>query len=841
MASLVPGRRALSRTVLLALGTACSAPAPGGLTADVHFGAAPVAGRRHHSLRTAAVPRSVHRLSIRALTTDGATVAATNLWAQPEGGQTPLLREGGAWTLTEVPADVPLILVGDAHFGPHPVAELDQARLFSGRIDGISVRPGEISHVGDLVLEATGARIPELDFAGPDIDRPRIRSTPEGDGLTVTLSGTRPGDLGGYAIFVGASTATTAPPLVRSAALEVGDRWGDFELAAVIRPPDNAVVRGFAPGRRVAVAVVPFDLHWSGAPLNFGAPHHRVTTIRDTLPPGAIREASLELDDDVFVVRFLAPEEDGAADGQGLVPRYALAAHPDDPTAQPASVNILDSTPPGGATELRIPAARLGWSTDTPLQLAAWPVDAAGNAGPKTTLASAGRTPRIEATIPEVPRSADDALILSGRHFGAATGAVHIEHLEGSTSLVVAAWTPTQVEVRVPAEARGGTLVLTRADGVATRRAQALLQPSGSRPVAGDGPLAVVSVGDARAPTALILREQPAPPGYDAEAFRIAPGDEAVTALRAESYDQAARCIAPLYAPEDDDGWFLVGRSDDQSHLFRVAGDPLAPAQTETWPGVLAASGTTGCALVGSTDGVRFAVLDRAGGIEVWRQDGGAFAPFADTATTGAHFDSPHAAKDESGRILLAFRAERGGESRLRLAQLWDPARPELRLSSADGALGGRQPRVVSIADDEGPSFVIAYESGPTAASEVRLLRWDDFGARSGVAPLARDERLQSLGGASVVTTAAGARVAVLILLRAPDETEVRYLEVSPEDIDRSEDAALAGPGTALGTFPTDVRTALHCQPAPATGCVLYLESASSGDNALYFRRPGTP
>ena len=170
-------RRAPALAILLA--TACSDRSEyGGLTARLEFERAP--GMQRQSLRAQAVPMIIDRLQILALA-DGATltdglgkVIETNLVANPIEGEEQLVYEGGEWQLARVPAGENRSILARAFLGQNVDPRVRGQVAFLGRLDGITVLPGETRNAGTVQLRSTGIKIPEVDVDPPPAPNPEI-------------------------------------------------------------------------------------------------------------------------------------------------------------------------------------------------------------------------------------------------------------------------------------------------------------------------------------------------------------------------------------------------------------------------------------------------------------------------------------------------------------------------------------------------------------------------------------------------------------------------------------------------------------------------------------------
>ena len=211
-------KRAFELTASLVV--ACSPEATdGGITADIVFDDDPA--RSGGALLTSAVPDIVGRLEIRAQDPAGFTLAETVLDVQPGPGEERLVREGGTWTLRNVRAGADRTIIGEG-FARSQGSPFDGSLAYEGRIDHITVFPGEVQDAGTIVLNLSPNAPRELDVAPPL--RPTfevVRSADGGEGIVLLFAASPSSDTRGYVVAVGTSSA--APTIARNARPTVGE------------------------------------------------------------------------------------------------------------------------------------------------------------------------------------------------------------------------------------------------------------------------------------------------------------------------------------------------------------------------------------------------------------------------------------------------------------------------------------------------------------------------------------------------------------------------------------------------------------------------------------------
>ncbi|MEM7678286.1 MAG: hypothetical protein AAF449_20025, partial [Myxococcota bacterium] len=386
--------------VIFGLTNACGpSPTTGGVTAHLEF-AARAPGPKStmqgtpRALRTARVPEFIERLQVLALDVDGSTLAETNLFINPGPGQLQLFPQGGTWTLNRVSAGTDRRLVGRGYFGPRADPRLDNALVYSGQLDGITVVAGQTTNAGLLTLRAGPNRIPEADFEPPPPPAmPMVIPRAVGEQLDVSWSAPDVDDVDGYVVAVGLADQINAPPpsIERGTSVAPGMVLdGGYTIAATVDgPPQDTLLTDLPDGTTITVLIYAFDTDVSGEPLNFSDAAIVFETPRDTAPPAAPGMLTLmRTGTNNAQIQFESPGEDGEG-SEGAVARYEIrtAASADallDPSDYASQLPIAapDVVAPGETVTAVASLLSLGVRIDQPRYIGVRAVDAADNAGP---------------------------------------------------------------------------------------------------------------------------------------------------------------------------------------------------------------------------------------------------------------------------------------------------------------------------------------------------------------------------------------------------------------------------------------------------------------------------
>jgi hypothetical protein len=847
----------------LMLGAGC-AEDDGALTARLVFEAHPdltALGLLRQGLRTAAVPEVVDRLQILALDgTTGATLAETNLWAEPSPGDLPLNFSGGTWELRRVRSGSNRSIVARAFLGPSLDRGLDRALVFVGRIDDLTVAPGELTDAGVLVLRPSSIRVPEADFEAPDPPNPlTITTVPEGSGLRVAFTAPRQTDLEGYAVLLGTSTAA-APMLERGQRLELGQRLGDGwavrALASTAGEPE-VTVGLLEDGRTYGVLVYAFDGDRTRQPLNFSAPARGFASPSDSVAPSAPEMLTARVRGGADVeISFVAPGEDSTIAASGRPAQYEVRAAAARATLEdPATFGSSPSVPapavaaPGETVRFVRTLAQLG-VTERPIFVAVRALDAAENAG-AIAIAELSETSTGAPTITEVSPAAVVAggeVTLRGADLGSAQGSARLVP-EGATEgldLRIGRWTGTEIVVSVPAQARSGRVVVERVDGL---EANAYLAVLGRRLDLGNAyepPFELIGGARTRDPVSALYREANDFAPHEAAVERLFGDLREAVAMTPRTQDARSSAIAGTYAPSVDRFLFVASDADLSMTTALVRASTVAADPLRLGAGVGA----------GGADGIGVVVLEGASGGQVpamlaFTRDGTlrtatvadarfqAFSSFERFDSGAERFDRVTLARNSLGGLLLAHRARAGSVDRLVVR-----ANPVGRDPSAFSVVPAPQPvpmgeRIQLLAVPEQPGgverFLVIYESAEAGGRiDVRLLWVSDVGQRPGYAPLAESTMNRRLEDAGLIVREGRVHVVVLATQRGTNAS-LEYVEVPLAAIDDAGRPRAARAGSVLDVGPLTRAARVGCKPFPLPTCPILWSDADLA--TTFFRR----
>lgn len=849
-------RPLLGAAAALAL-AACGDPGTGGLTASVIFEPHPGLGLQRQALRTAAVPEVIGRLQIAALDADGSTLAETNLWASAMAGQLPLIHGGGTWELTKVTAGSNRVLVAKAYLGGAFGPGLEGEIAFQGRLEGLTVSPGEITNAGELRLRPVPVRIPELDFDAPDPPASiEIAALPEGEALQVTVGEASQEDVAGYVLAVGTSTAVqgAGPQLERRARFVPGDVLAPGVVVAAVRVGRGgltATLEGLTDGVPYTVLAYAYDGDGRGGPLNYSIPAQASAVPQDTLPPGRIQGFAAEATATGISAELVAPGEDGDGDTTGLPAAYELRAARTRAELEDADsfARLPAVRPPPVATPRSTVRFERTWAevglSPPPFFLGVRAVDRAENAGPISiaeVAQSATVTPMLAAVVPNIALAGRE-VVLHGVGFGEARGTVRLHATETSTETVdlsVTRWTDLEVVVSLPLTARTGRIELRRADGPAVEGFLVVVLRRDDQLDDHEFPFELIGTGGE---VAALYREANDFPPFEAAIDRLFAGQSEGIGFAPFNQNGRSTAVGGAYSPGRQTFLFFASNQASSMTAALVSSSTVAPNPTRVPIAVLA----------GGADSLAVAILGGGPANEVpamlaFTRQGvlrtatvadarlDLFEAFYATTSTVESYDRVRMVQGASGELLLGHRTVSTSSTVLTLWQNPGGRDPSAFVPVPAAAPPEMGERLELLALPGTPQrYVIAYEARePGGRTDVRLLALEDYGARAGYAPfepVAGSRRLEDVG---LVTRRGEVWLAVLGSQVAGTAT-LSYTEVP---LSALTDAALprgSHPGVVLDIAPSDTRARAGCKPFVQAACPMVW----MGDDAevLFLRR----
>lgn len=837
--------------LLALLALACSDPGTGGLTARLVIDYDGV-GLKRSALRTAAVPTFIDRLQILALA-NGSTLAETNLWANAGEGQLELVHEGGTWQLDKVRAGTNRTIRARAFLGPNGNPDIDRALVFEGFKDGITVTVGQTSDAGEVRLLPAGPRIPEADETPPDaVGNLSALPAPSGQALQVSFSAPVAEDAAGYFLAIGTSTAARSPPTFeRGEAVSLGDEIAPGLVVTntwAIDGPELVVVNGLDDGVQYSIVVYAYDVDRAGLPLNYSLPATAVGTPADSLAPSAPLNLQVMPGGTAATIGFLAPGEDDTA---GTPARYEVRTAADAATV----MNQFDNLPAIAAPPVQAPTssvsftrtyAQLGFDANETFFVGVRAVDAAGNEGPIATAQhnlDVPLPPMITALVPTIAIAGLEVQV-DGTSFGTQTGTVTLTATETSTfvfTLFVSQWSNNTVSVALPADARSGILSLTRPDGENTSAYLTVLQRVDALIDDHEFPFEMMGTGTTNDQSiAALYREGNDFSPYESAIERLY--DDTNEGMAFVPFNQPSRstAVGGTYSPGYDLFMFVASNDPLSMSTSFVTSSTVAPNPQRQVAGVAAgdADGVSVVFLDGGVGGnapamvafTRLGTLRTATVADAVTQPFNQFYAFT---STSSGYENVKMARSNTGEILMAHRTVTGTVSELEL-RYNTMGQPDT-FALVDGALKPRvgenfeviaMPQILG-----GPEvFVIAYEEITETGTDVRLLRFAEYGQRLGYAPFAPingDRRLDDLG----LVVRNGQVWITVVATRVNGTAELSYVELPATGLTTPDDTPGMWPGVVLDSAPDDSRARLGCKPFVQRACPI----AWLGDDTRVF------
>lgn len=824
--------------LVLVATTACTDPGgPGGITASIVFQDAPGVARR--ALNTAALPDSVGRLEIKALTAEGALLASTALDLNPAAGEDTLLPAGGTWRLDDVAAGEGRVVEAEAFVRQDLVGEgLSREVAYRGRITGITVAPNEVTSAGVLVMTLVPDR-PELDFEAPDAPAPVSANVlPEGESLRVTFGRPEQDDVAGFVLAVAtASTTQPRPSLERARTYFPGDPLAAGIVVDTVWPldaPAIVTVEGLTDGVPVAILVYAYDEagNYSVAAEARGVPS-------DTLAPGAPTAlTAVNLGSDTAQITFVAPPEDagGAGTVSGFEVRTAdTQAALEDP-ATFAGLPAVSPPPvaaPGQTVRFDRTLTELGVVVGNPRYVGVRAVDAAANAGLVAVallVENATVAPSLAAVTPPVGLAGRE-LVLTGVGFGVAQGTVDLTATETATTMVtlsVARWTDGEVVAALPITARTGRLRLTRPDGQYVEASLPVLAQVVGQVQDQVYPFELIGTGlsNGRSVAALYREDGEFNP-WEGAIERFYDGMAEGTPWAPRTVTRRSTWIAGTYGQQVDRFLFvaaddLISMSTALVSSSTVTPDPLRlPVGVTAGQPDRAAVVILGGGLPGEVPAmVAFSVAGTIRTATVSDARFQAFDGFYASSSPTSQYEAVTLARRSDGALLMAHRTVTGTVSELSLrdnAGGLDPAAFVARPSTGAPRVGERF-EVLAVPQVPGGAerFCVIYEDlHEDGTTEIRLLWADQYGQSVGVAPFAAGDR--RLDDAGLVIREGEVYIAVLTA-RVQGSAELSYTEVPLSALALGAPDG-AYPGVVLDIAPVDHVARMGCKPYLQRAC----------------------
>lgn len=808
----------------------------------------PVEPPSRRALRAAAVPPGVTRLEIAVLGPGEERLGATALVLDPGPGEERLTPEGGRWQIDEVPAGSDRALRAQALVGG---GDLPSALAYEGRVDGIEIRPNEVTDVGEVRLSAVGVRQPELDFQPPQAPRAlEVEPAPEGERLRVRWAPPLDEDVAGHLLVVASATSTRAPILERGEDPREGATLapGLVVEERLPRAALTAEVGGLEDGRSVRVLLYAFDAGASGAPLNWSLPSESLGAPLDTLAPGSPGSLAAErVGPSELRVEFVAPGEDGSTGLPAFYEVRAAASEADLRTDAFAGAPALPAPPvasPGDRVRFSV---MVGAGRDLG-SVGVRAVDRAGNEGP-IAVARVGApelgAPEIRGTVPAVALAGLE-LRIDGVDLGATPGEVLWTETSTARALEVARWTPSAVVVALPSEVSTGFLQLARGeDGARSTFGPVGVLARSAAPVDNLSPFELLGGarrGDRRV---YALHRERGQFGSPEHAIQHLVGSAlSGSALVPLNLPRSSR-VAGDHRASTDLFAFVSGGMATRMTTAVVRGSTATPDATRLDPGVLA----------GSPDGIGLFLLgggnpDRPPAMLVFTQQGilraarvsdlrlDPFDGFSAYTSTVVAYRSVTGARGADDSLLLGLEEVDAAGARLGLWRLppgGGPSDLERQESPEPPRTGGGiAVRALPSAMSTTSGFVVVHEAvDPDGRARIAAGLAGDWGVRpfrlllpdEGVA-----ERLEDVG---LLDTPAGLSLVIVTTLLDGSSGRLRWSEVRLEE---GGGLSSGSSSVVIEVGDSDRRARVGCKPAPGPLCPL-LWGAADSQQVLFERR----
>lgn len=845
---------------MIAASAAACGQGEGAITAQIIWPEGSETGVQKQALRAAAVPPQVGRLQIVALDgTDGSTLAETNLVSSPGPGEAQLNPAGGTWTLDDVEVGTNRTIVARAFLGStEPRA--NGLFIFEGNIPNIEVRSGELVNAGALRLQMrAGVRYPPLDFTAPNQPGPAtVRSVEDGEALWVSFTRPPQDDVGGYLIAVSTHGQTVTPTIARGAALEVGDTLlpGIRVVGRLWSPiPEMRTIEGLSNGQAYTVLVYAYDTDFEGNALNYSQPAMGFAVPTDTKLPGAPGNLSVVPGGFPATARisFIAPGED---DQMGLPERYEIRTSTSLAALTDArSFEALPAVPPpvveapGEEVTTELSFELLRQSGRDSFYVGVRAVDRSSNDGPIATAqltVTATMPPVLLELVPQIVVAGNEVTI-RGRYLGTA-GTVTLV----TTGTTADVWVLEQigyaddaVSVRIPLAAKSGTLTVSRAIDsavvsaflvVVTKQVDAFMEYLPPYELLSTETLPGVSIG-------AFYRERPVAADFEGAIERVVGMTVDPTPLVPLVSADRSTAIGGTYDPISERFYFIASNAANTMTLASVSSSTTTPA----------AERTNEVALAGGADRVSLAVLGagpmgavpamiaftvngtiRTATVADLRTD--IFPLFYAVSSTTAAYDRVTIRATTNGEVYMAHREVVQGVGELVLRRnptplltpdfIEVPATSRVRVGTRFELLA-----VPTNAMDE--EMVIVYEErNAQGATDVRLMRADDFGITPGYAPFELVAAGRRLEDAGLVVRNGDVWIAVLAT-RAGNEAQ--YTELPLDALRLGDSQRGLYRGVILDSIAGMNSGRIGCKFAPVEACPIVW----MGDNvrALFVRR----
>jgi hypothetical protein len=839
----------------------------GGVTANLVFEQQP--GIKRQGLRAEAVPMIIDRLQIVALA-DGSTLTdflgnavQTNLVANPAEGEEQLLYEGGEWELSRVPAGENRSLVANAYLGTSVDPRVAGQVAFRGRLDGITVMPGQVENVGTIQLRSTGIKIPEVDTDPPAAPNPvTVEPLAQGQALRATFG--RPSGAEGYVLAVTASVGIAAPAIAQGSSFQPGDELAPGLIVHTVwafAAPQIIDIEDLRDGIAYTVFVYAYDTDLDGAPLNYSGAASDSDIPRDTLKPGAVLNLAVGPANDGAAIVFNEPTEDDLIAEAGAVATYEVRASADramlmDPDTFVELPAVMPPVPvaPGQLLSFSRTFLMLRVLAGRPFYVGVRARDASANVGDIVTAeftATGTAPPSIDRVDPEIAIAGRE-ITVRGDNFGVVPGMVTLTTTGTSAdtfTLPVTRWDNASAVVTVPRSARTGDLMLVRPDGQrAMDHLPIVLRVDGAiddyQP-----PFEVVGATSFNGATVIsaIYREAGEFSNFESAVERVVGMTPEATAFAPMTIDPHSTAVAGTYSPAYDRFMFVASTEALTMSTLFVSSSTLTPDPQRRPNGVNAggADRVSTVFLDGGANGRYPALLAfTIGGTirtatvsDVLLQPFTAFYALSSTVTP---FDRVTLQRNAVGEILMAHRAQIDATRH----QLW------LRFNDQNGSPDGfvLEPsgfvvpevgenfEIISVPRGATEEFVIAYEVVQNGKVDVHLLPFDTFGSWLGYAPfpvIVADRRLEDVG---LVFREGSVWLAVLTSSPAGNfSTELAYTEV-PYDALTQFTPRGSHPGAILDVAPDGTRGRVACKPLPQLNCPI-VWSGDDDVRVLFLRR----
>jgi len=815
---------------------ACEAPPAGGVTASLKIRDDLL--RSQHALRESSLVGEINRLEIAVYDTDGSTLAVTNL-RDTGTGEELLSREGGRWTLKEVPAGSGRILRARAYLSI-PGSPWDGQVGFDGEKRNLTVEPGQVTSAGLIeLLPKPGLRIPSLDTTPPGSPGGLLlQAQPQGEALLASWTPPSDPDLAGYVVAISSSLTASAAIPRNQRSLAVGtDLSPGVKVAAWLTSPNasSAMITGLTDGTPVKVFVFAYDEGLlPGQGLNYSGPASQTATPSDTTPPGGFPMLAVQaMDLTTAAVVFTGPGEDGAV---GTPDHYDVrSATVSSILMNPSEFALLPqiAAPPvvaGGTVGMYSRSfSGLGRVGSEPFFLGMRAVDAAGNVGPITVAAytvGATLTPTINALEPEIAlASAGSTLRIQGTLFGTRTGTVTLR-ARTSTTLRVLSWSDSEVVVNVPPSAESGTLTLVRARDariVTTYVAVIARLPE--------------TIGAATLPFQLVSAPLP---GFDSvhalyDGRPAGTVQHAIRRIFTEIFENlpfvplltnaAATALAGTYSSVLD-RFLFIEALDLGLTVAAVSTSTLSAAPQRTLVSTASAADGVGIAVLTGTiapAGVPAMVAFSSGGrvrtASTSNIMGGLINRFFDLGVSDASGVQILRGVDalDSDAFVMAYRVGTGTTARLTARTATIAVLPGGWAAEIPGPSADR----FVLLDVPAVGFVVVYEAiDVNTRHEVRVLPLSSFGLGPGYAPFAAQASERRLEDAGLVRRGGRTFISLATSLQSGANQELSYAELDPTNI------AASGTGTLRGvTLETVIGATagarLGCKPVAVERCPL--------------------